>query len=79
MSGFEMPAQAVDATQALNCSAGVANPKVVRGRSLSCRATLLSCACEYTDKSIPFGKYCRRRPLVISLEPRCHGRCGSQK
>ena len=39
----------------------------LRGRSLSCRATLLSWACEYTDRSVPFGKYCRSRPLVFSL------------
>jgi hypothetical protein len=32
---------------------------------------LLSWACEYTDRSVPFGKYCRSRPLVFSLEPRC--------
>jgi len=30
-----LPAQPVDATQALNLSAGVSNPKVSRGRSLS--------------------------------------------
>ena len=42
-----LSAQPVDATQALNRSAGVANPRVLRGRSLSCRATLLSWACEY--------------------------------
>src|SRR5262249_7601967 len=70
---FQVPAQVVDATRALNRSAGVANPRVLRGRSLSCRATLLSRACEHTDKSVPFGKYCGGRPLVFSLEPRCHG------
>ena len=32
---FRVPAQPVDATQALNLSAGVSNPKVSRGRSLS--------------------------------------------
>ena len=32
---FTLPAQPVDATQALNLSAGVSNPKVLRGRSLS--------------------------------------------
>ena len=31
----QMPPQPVDATQALNLSAGVSNPKVLRGRSLS--------------------------------------------
>src|SRR5438105_15856914 len=76
---FRVPAQPVDATQALNFSAGVSNPRVLRGRSLSWRATLLRWACEYTDKSAPFGKYCLSRPLVFSLELRCHGRCGSQK
>ena len=29
-------------------------------------------------RSVPFGKYCRSRPLVFSLVPRCHGLCGSQ-
>src|SRR5262249_17190891 len=76
---FVLRAQPVDATQALNFSAGVSNPRVLRGRSLSWRATLLRWACEYTDKSAPFGKYCLSRPLVFSLEPRCHGLCGSQK
>jgi hypothetical protein len=42
VSAVRLPAQVVDATQALNRSAGVENPKVLRGRSLSCRATLLS-------------------------------------
>jgi len=32
---YYLPAQPVDATQALNLSAGVSNPKVSRGRSLS--------------------------------------------
>jgi hypothetical protein len=35
MSPFGRPAQSVDATQALNLSAGVSNCKVSRGRSLS--------------------------------------------
>jgi hypothetical protein len=34
-SALEPPAQPVDATQALNLSAGVSNCKVSRGRSLS--------------------------------------------
>ena len=38
---YWLPAQLVDATQALNLSAGLSNPKVLRGRSLSWRATLL--------------------------------------
>src|SRR5258708_12441584 len=72
-----LPAQPVDATQALNFSAGVSNPRVLRGRSLSWRATLFRWACEYTDKSAPFGKYCLNRPFVFSFEPRCHGLFGS--
>ena len=35
ISAFEVPAQPVDATQALNLSAGVSNCKVSRGRSFS--------------------------------------------
>ncbi len=37
---FALPAQPVDATQALNLSAGVSNAMVLRGRSFSWRATL---------------------------------------
>src|SRR3954454_11909172 len=74
-----LPAQPVDATQALNLSAGVSNCKVSRGRSLSWRATLFRWACECIDKSVPLGKYCLSRPLVFSFDPRCHGLCGSQK
>src|SRR5215469_5848415 len=70
MSVIAVPAQAVDATQALNRSAGVWKPKVLRGRSLNYRATLLSCGCVYTDRSVPLGKYCRSSPLVFSLDPR---------
>src|SRR3974377_531354 len=68
---YALPVQPVDATQALNLSAGVSNPRVLRGRPLSWRATLFRWACEYTDRSAPFGKYCLSRPLVFSLEPRC--------
>ena len=34
---------------------------------------------ERSDRVVPFGKYCRSRPLVFSLVPRCHGLYGSQK
>src|SRR6266478_3555435 len=57
-SALPLPAQPVDATQALNLSAGVSNCKVSRGRSFSWRATLFKWACECTDKSVPLGKYC---------------------
>src|SRR5216684_5601695 len=72
-SAMPLPAQPVDATQALNLSAGVSNCKVSRGRSFSWRATLFRLACECTDKSVPLGKYCLSRPLVFSFDPRCHG------
>jgi hypothetical protein len=40
MSALPLPAQVVDATYALNLSAGVLNPKVSRGLSLSLRASI---------------------------------------
>ena len=51
-----LPAQPIDATHALNRSAGVSNPNVLRGRSFNWRATALSFACECNDKLVPFGK-----------------------
>jgi hypothetical protein len=68
-----LSAQPVDATHALNRSAGVSKPKVLRGRSFNWHATALSFACECTDKSVPLGKYCLNNRLVFSLEPRCQG------
>ena len=46
LSVFQVPSQVVDATQALNRSAGVANSRVLRGRSLSCRAAAEAIATE---------------------------------
>src|SRR6202166_4711503 len=53
MSVVGVPPQPVDATQALNLSAGVSNCKVSRGRSFSWRATLFrqACECGVTGKS----------------------------
>jgi len=79
---FRVRAQPVDATQALNFSAGVSNPRVLRGRSLSWRATLLRWACEYTDKSAPFGKYRLSRPFAVSepaIEPTAGRSCASRQ
>ena len=76
---FGLRFQPVDATHWLNRSAGVSKSSVFLGRSLSCRATAFSLFWWTFDRSIPFGKYCLRRPLVFSFEPRCHGCCGSQK
>lgn len=75
----EVRFQPVNATHAFNLAACVSNPKVFLGRSFSRRATVLSLACECTDKSVPFGKYCRSNPLVFSSEPRCQWLWGSQK
>ena len=36
-------------------------------------------AWEWTDRSVPRGKYCLKSRLVFSFDPRCHGDCGSQK
>ena len=62
-----------------SCSVGLAKSRRLRGRSLSSSATASSSASVTVPKSVPLGKYWRSRPLVFSLEPRCHGACGSQK
>src|SRR5215813_9707562 len=64
---------------ARSLSAGVSNPKVFRGRWLSRRAILFRLAWEKCERSVPLGKYCRSKPLVFSLLPRCQGLRGSQK
>src|SRR6516164_7312060 len=64
---------------ARSLSAGVSNPKVFRGRWLSRRAILFRLAWEKCESSVPRGKYCRSKPLVFSLLPRCQGLRGSQK
>src|SRR5665811_1961662 len=79
--------QAVVATMGLSGSnsrrcmaiAGVIPPRVFRGLPLSSVATSSSRAGEWTDRSVPLGKYWRNNPFVFSLDPRCHGECGSQK
>ncbi len=71
--------QPVDATHWLNRSAGVSKFNVSLGLSLSRLATAFSRFWWTFERSIPFGKYCRSRPLVFSLELRCQGLCGSQK
>src|SRR5258705_13859164 len=71
--------QEVIATHASKRSAGVSKPSVLRGRPLSCRAISSNRSCECTARFVPLGKYWRSKPLVFSLEPRCHGLCGSQK
>jgi hypothetical protein len=60
-------------------SAGVLQPRVLRGLALSAAATAARSSAPCMLRSVPFGKYCRSRPLVFSFVPRCHGLCGSQK
>jgi len=79
MSALHLLIQLIDATHWLNRSAGVAKFNVFLGRAFNCLATALSLACECTDRSVPFGKYCLSRPLVFSLDPRCQGLLESQK
>src|SRR5665811_2582234 len=77
--------QAVVATMGLSGSnsrrcmaiAGVIPPSVLRGLPLSSVATSSSRAGEWTDRSVPLGKYWRNNPFVFSLEPRCQGEWGS--
>ena len=73
MSAFGVRPQPVGETHALNISAGVSNSSVLRRLSFSCLATLFKSACEHTDKSVPLGKHCLKRPLIFSLEPRGGG------
>src|SRR5260370_25647568 len=75
-SGRPLPAKRAATEQAVSLFGGVQNVKVPGGDRFSCGATLFRWACECTDKSVPFGKYCLSRPLVFSLDPRCHGLCG---
>src|SRR3954454_5560867 len=78
-------------TLRISCRDGVGGHVHQRGEHLvGCRkakrlallsrvAIASSSACETTDRSVPLGRYWRSRPLVFSLEPRCHGACGSAK
>ena len=54
-SAFEVRVQLIAATQVLNLSAGVSYCKVFRGLSFSSRAIQFRCACECTERSVPFG------------------------
>lgn len=54
-------------------SAGVSQPSVFRGRLLSPAATASGRSSVCGEKPMSLGKFCRRRPLVFSFEPRCQG------
>ena len=71
--------QAVCARSSASFSDGFMNPRVARGRSLRLRAMRARSLALRIERSVPFGMYWRRRPLVFSFEPRCQGLWGSQK
>ena len=58
---------------------GLRSPRQSRGLSFSSVATSRMRPSVTVSKSIPLGKYCRSRPLVFSLLPRCQGEWGSAK
>ena len=59
-------------------SAGVLSFRHRRGRSFS-SAAIAEWSSSQMLRSVPFGKYWRRSPLMFSLLPRCQGECGSAK
>ena len=63
----------------MKASAGVRHPRVLRGRVLRVWAIAAMSSAFQRDRSVPFGKYWRNRPLVFSLVPRCQGLLGSAK
>jgi hypothetical protein len=54
---FDLPAQPIDATQALNLSSGVSNCKVSRGRSLSWRAEVFVASSHDPFHAVPYGPH----------------------
>ncbi len=68
---------AVDSTHqrnsAVSLSAGVSQPRTLRGRLLSFAAITSRSACVRSLMLTPLGRYCRSSRLVFSLVPRCQG------
>lgn len=62
-----------DVRARLKTSACVRHPRILRGLWLSRSSTACRSAGVWTDRSVRLGKYCRSRPFVFSLVPRCHG------
>src|SRR3954462_6652428 len=54
-------------------SAGVFQPRVLRGLVLRASATAARVSASCTLRSVPLGKYWRSSPLVFSFVPRCQG------
>src|SRR5262249_25330359 len=76
--GFYVPSE-LNVRCSSRASAGVRQSSVLRGRVFNASATAARSSRPCRCRSVPFGKYWRRRPLVFSFVPRCHGLCGSQK
>ena len=70
--GFERSSQhcwECEATPARNTSAGVRQPRVLRGLLLRRWATACSAAAEWMRRSVPFGKYWRNSPAWHTTRP----------
>src|SRR5215210_5356158 len=63
----------VDRRNPSSASAGVFQPRVLRGLLLRAIATAARSSALCTLRSVPFGKYWRSSPLVFSFVPRCQG------
>jgi hypothetical protein len=73
------PPRWMESSCSFRTSAGVFQPRVLRGRLLRAAATASRSPRVCLLRLVPLGKYWRSRPLVFSLVPRCQGLCGSQK
>src|SRR5215213_5993389 len=63
----------VDRRNPSSASAGVFQPRVLRGLPLRAVATAARSSALCTLRSVPFGKDWRSSPLVFSFVPRCQG------
>lgn len=79
VGGDRTLAQAVAARCSSSISAGVFQPSVFLGLAFRAAATAARSSAPWRARSVPLGKYWRKRPLVFSLVARCQGLCGSQK
>ena len=67
------------ATVSKKTSKGVRQPRRLRGLRLIRSRTRSNSACDTSRKLQPRGKKYRSSPLAFSLQPLCHGLCGSAK
>jgi hypothetical protein len=65
-----------DDSAAVNISAGVRQPRVLRGGLLSRSSTARRSYAVRADRSLPLRKHWRSRPLMFSFVPRCHSTSG---